>query len=89
MMKHQKKSRQKRSEQLSIVQSVGQQKSFGRKVCRSSGRSGSAENVVTVSIHLGRWESRLETSGRMEKKGHNHSFSYFSLIASDAQKVKR
>ena len=21
------------------------------------------------SIHLGRWESRLETSGRMEKKG--------------------
>ena len=26
---------------------VGQQMSFGRKVCRSSGRSGSAENVVT------------------------------------------
>ena len=43
-----KKSMQKRSEQSSIVLNADQMMSFGPRVCHSSGRYGSAENVVTV-----------------------------------------
>jgi len=69
MMSRQTKLRQKRTDRLSIVRSWVTRCLLGARYAAVLVALAVQKMWLSWSIHLGKWKSRLETSGRIEKKG--------------------